>query len=186
MLNSGSPFLRRELTSSGAACAASSSRRLNPTVASSTRKISNPSSLILAMTWAIWSDSESDPLMASPRSFMSCFRRAFTENSSVSDLENIESFFFDLGDDLGDLVRLGKRPVDGLSQVFHELFQASVHGKLLCFYWMRAGKLPFYSLQRYADFRATINLNGRNFQRQKRPAKRCKERPLAERDLCRQ
>src|SRR4029077_6920902 len=64
MLNSGSTFFRRELTSSGASSWASSSRRLKPMVASSTRKMSNPSSLIFAITCAIWSDSEREPLMA--------------------------------------------------------------------------------------------------------------------------
>src|SRR5262249_24933987 len=66
-----------------------------------------PSSLIFAITWAIWSDSAREPLMASPRSFMSCFRRGFTANSSYD--------------------------------------------------WMPARVLQFYSLEGYADFRATIS-----------------------------
>src|ERR1044071_558023 len=80
MLNSGSPVFLRVPTSSGAAV--SSSCLLKPIVASSTRKTSNPSSLILAMACAICSDSESDPLMASPSSFISCFKRVFTAISS--------------------------------------------------------------------------------------------------------
>ena len=79
MTNSGFgfPFLRVP-TSSGEAGAPSSSRRLNPMVASRTRKISNPSSLILVITCAIWSDSEREPLMASPSSFISFFSLGFT------------------------------------------------------------------------------------------------------------
>src|SRR6476469_703363 len=76
MLNSGSPVFLRVPTSSGAA--ASSSCLLKPIVASSTRKTSNPSSFILPIACAICSDSESDPLMASPSSFINCFRRVFT------------------------------------------------------------------------------------------------------------
>src|SRR5712672_937241 len=76
MLNSGSACFLRELTSCGAV---SSSCLLKPMVASSTRKTSNPSSFILAITCAICSDSERDTLMASPRSFINCFNRGFTQ-----------------------------------------------------------------------------------------------------------
>src|SRR5579859_2742538 len=36
--------------------------------------------------------------------------------------EDVKSLFFDLGDDLGYLLGLGKRTVDGLAEVFHQLF----------------------------------------------------------------
>src|SRR5260221_5558473 len=74
--------------------------------------------------------------MASPRSFMSCFKRVFTENSLLLD-------------------------------------------------WMPARVLPFYSLAMIRRFSDYNNGNARNFQRQECPANRCKERPPAERSLCR-
>src|ERR1700744_3914126 len=80
MLSSGSPFLVRVPTSSGEVSPASSCL-LKPTVASNTRKTSNPSCLILEITCAICSDSARVPLMASPSSFISCLKRVFTQNS---------------------------------------------------------------------------------------------------------
>src|SRR5712692_9105036 len=52
---------------------------LTPIVASSTRKMSYPPSLILATTSAICSESESDSLIASPSSFINCFNCWSTE-----------------------------------------------------------------------------------------------------------
>ena len=79
-------------------------------------------------------------------------------NGSFQHQKDVKTLFFDFCNYLGNLVGLSQGAVNGLSQILHELFQTWIHGKLLYYsFWMLAGVLQFYTLEAYADFRATIS-----------------------------
>src|ERR1700726_3403897 len=72
---------------------------LTPIVASSTRKMSYPPSLILDTTSAICSLSASDSLIASPSSFISCFS-CWSTSPPENDAGQPASNYLDAGNQL--------------------------------------------------------------------------------------
>src|SRR5579864_515390 len=71
------------------------------------------------------------PLVARTNEFgrgrRTLFVAAVESNCGLEDQKNIEPLFLNSGDYVGDLVGFGKRVVDGLSKLFHELLQLRIH-----------------------------------------------------------